>query len=278
MRGSRALLGMLVLLAGARASADEFEIPAKYAAAVEHANVVGRLIFAHDVSAARATDELLARKVLEKDSRVRGWLTEQYDAGDYPGILVTFVGEERGTLFALYRVRVPAGDHPLEYAALDPPAPLDSDQVAGWAARKAASLELEKRKDLCGERYNAVVLPVGTAGNKGILVYLLAATSQPDLMIAGGHFLYEYSVDGSKLLSQRAFTRSCIDLPLKGDPEKGEVAALTLSHLLDPTPTEIHVFLNRNYGKSLYLLTTQNKLVWVITDGAIVGATHISKD
>jgi hypothetical protein len=272
----RATMGVAAFLTIPIARSADLEIPRQYIEAVQRANSVGMEIFAHDAAASRATDELLSRKVVETDQRLRGWLTERSDEGDDHAILVTFVGEEGDATVALYRLRVPVEGRTIRYQALAPAVPLSAPQAAGWKARMSAKQELEKRPDLCGEHYNTVVLPAGTVG-KGIRVYMLAATSQPDLMIAGGHFLYEYSEDGSKLLSQRAFTRSCIDLPLKGDPEKGEVAALTLSHLLDPTPTEIHVFLNRNYGKSLYLLTTQNKLIWVVTEGAIIGAEHLPK-
>ena len=43
------------------------------------------------------------------------------------------------------------------------------------------------------------------------------------------------------------------------------------------TPTEIHVFLSRSYGKNIYLATPGNKMMWVIMDGAIVAAKDFSK-
>ena len=277
MRSVLAAAALAALWLAQGAWADELDIPPKYAEAVERANAIGTQIFVHDAACSRATDELFARKALPDDSRVRGWLTERYDAGENPGILVTFIGDAQGKPLALYRVRVPAGERPLEYQALTPPAALDDGQVAAWKARTAATRALESHKDLCGERYNTVVLPAGTPGIDGIRVYMLAATTQPDLMIAGGHFLYEYTADGVTLKSERAFTRACVDLPLKEDPAKGELKGLMLTHLLDPTPTEIHVFLSRSSGKNIYLATPDNKMMWFIMNGAIVAAKDLSK-
>lgn len=46
--------------------------------------------------------------------------------------------------------------------------------------------------------------------------------------------------------------------------------AITLTHLLDPAPTEIHVFLNRSYGQTIFLGTTSNQMLWVLKDGEII--------
>jgi len=272
-----AALALGALLAAQLAGGAELEIPAKFQEAVARANQLGRQIFVHDLAASRATDVLFERKALPDDKRVRGWLTDLFDKNGKPGILVTFVGEtDRGTM-ALYRVLVFFDNGESEFARLDTPLNLEESQQARWKARGAAIQLIEARKDLCGERYNSVVLPAPIDASDGIRVYMLAATSQPDLMIAGGHFLYEYSADGKTLMSQRAFTRSCIDIPLAADPEKGELKAVTLTHLLDPTPTEIHVFMSRNYGKTMMLATTQNSLAWVIAEGEIVGARSYKK-
>jgi hypothetical protein len=270
-------LGFVPLVHAQGARADELQIPPQYSGAVERANRIGWQIYLHDFAAARATDALFEHKALPADTRVRGWLTETLEAGEDAGIDVTFIGEEAGKALALYRVEVAAGDRPIEYQALTPAAPLTDVQAAAWKARATAEQALGKRTDLCGERYNPVVLPANTPGIDGIRVYMLAATTQPDLMVAGGHFLYEFTSDGARLKSERAFTRACIDMPIKEDPAKGKLQALTLTHLLDPTPTEIHVFLGRNYGKSLYLATTQNAMMWIIMDGRIIAAKDLGK-
>jgi hypothetical protein len=251
-------------------------IPVRHAETVERINALGERIWAHDVAAARATDELKARGVLEQDTRIRGWLTDEYVSGDAQGVIVTFVGEAGAQtqveMRALYRVRVP-GEGGLTFDALEPATPLDRAQEARLRARSHALEQLGRAKLRCGEAYNTVVLPA--SGDAGIRVYLLAATSQPDVLIAGGHHLVEFSPDGSRLVRKRAFTRSCIDFPLATDPVKGTVAGLTLSHLLDPTPTEVHLYLSRYAQKSLSVVTMENSILWIIEDGRIVSATSL---
>jgi hypothetical protein len=84
--------------------------------------------------------------------------------------------------------------------------------------------------------------------------------------VAGGHFRYDFSLDGKLLEAQRAFTRSCfnIDAP---DEKKGKPVAFMLTHLLDPTPTEIHVFLSRLHGQTVYVMTEAG--TWSVDGGTI---------
>lgn len=272
----RPLLALTLLCCAAGSTcpavAAEFAIPEELGPAVDRANAAGALLWRHDSAAARATDQLADRGVLEEDDRIRGWLTDEYVSGDEVGVIVTFVGQVDDRTLGLYRVRIPPQGDPV-FEALKPEVALDASQQARLQARNSAIEVLEKAELRCGESYNTVVLPA--SGEHGIRVYLLAATSQPDLVIAGGHYLHEYSAEGTRLLSQRPFTRSCMDIPLKSD--KGEIEALTLSHLLDPTPTEVHSYLSRYARKNIYLVTTSNSLVWFLQKGTIVTATSLDE-
>ena len=90
---------------------------------------------------------------------------------------------------------------------------------------------------------------------------MLAATSKPGVIVAGGHFRYEYSVDGVHLESVRPFARSCIEIPAP-EGDRGEPAGFILTHLLDPTPTEIHVFLGRLHGQAVFVGTEAG--IWAV--------------
>jgi hypothetical protein len=263
----RVLCGILlgVQISGAVLAADAY--PAEFTNAVRRAEEIGARLHLHDWAAARATDILVERKFMESDPRIRGWLTDEFDEGDSIGVVVTFVGEVDGRDMSLYRIRLPTrGESAFE--KLQPEIPLDDSQLARLRARSDALRLLEERKDLCGEAYNTVVLPAVPATGDRILVYMLAATTQSKALVVGGHHLYEYSADGAKLLSDRAFTRGCMEMRI---PE-GKVEAMSLTHLLDGSPTELHVFLNRTSRQMLFLLTTTNGLMWVIKDGRILSA------
>ena len=240
------------------AAAEELSIPAELQPALSQVVEAGVLLHRLDVAGARATDEMAAHKFLKRDKRVRGWLTAAPATAGEP-IQVTFVGEVAGTPLALYRVRVPdAGKAAIE--RLDTPAPLAEGEAAQWRARQLALQALVSRQDTCAERYNPVVFARATPDGERIQVYLLAATTEPRTVVAGGHFRYEYSADGRTELSQRPFTRAC--MTLVADKGSGTPVSLMLTHLLDPTPTEIHVFLGLLHGHRVAVGT--EKHLWSV--------------
>ena len=228
------------------------EIPEDYRMAVSTASLRGIAMFLHDASTARASDELMARKVFERDPRLEGWITDAYP--DRNLVEVSFVGSDDGKPAVLYRVQVPVGDAELKFEALKPSVPLTESQQARWTARQLAAAELNKRKDLCASQYNSVVISPDPAPDGLIHVYMLAATTEPGVVVAGGHYRYDYSPDGKILESERPFTKSCFNIEAP-DPKKGKPVAFMVTHLLDPTPTEIHVFLSRLHGQSIYVMT-----------------------
>ena len=70
-----------------------------------------------------------------------------------------------------------------------------------------------------------------------------------------------------KLASKRLFSKSCVLIDWRDQPPKAEGAGL--SHLLDPQPTEIHVFVSLNMPGKLFVITTSNKDLWLIDHGHI---------
>jgi hypothetical protein len=237
------------------------EIPREYRAVIDSARQIGARLFIHDVAAWRATDELMGRSVMERDPRLRGWLTDEIDGGEI--IVVTFIGEEDGRPMALYRVNVPTVDGSPRYEALKQAQPLKASQLARWKARVAA-MEALPPQDRCSSNYNTVVLPFDSASGDLLRVYLFAATEKSAVMVTGGHFRYEFSADGERLINRRAFTKSCLEVSTKPAGDGKELEGVFLTHPLDPTPTEVHVFLSRSLGTPIYLATTQNELLWLV--------------
>ncbi len=83
----------------------------------------------------------------------------------------------------------------------------------------------------------------------------------------GGHFEVDVSADG-RVGTVRAFTKSCLEMSLVGDG-KGQTKALVVSHLLDPTPTEIHVFSSLTGKVPIYVMTMPNRTLWVVAGSEI---------
>lgn len=257
----RSLFVVLCALGVTTARASEPGVPeplSPQATATLHADeVVGRAIYLNDRAAAVATDAALALDTFRKERRVRGWITEAHD----DAVTVTFID---GTPAALYRATVSdAGKLVGRVEAYAMPQPLSPFEAGAAAARAAA---LGAKFQPCSNRYNTVVLPLGATDDKW-LVYLLPATTRHGVVPIGG--TYRMTIDHNTIVAQRPFTKSCI--ALEDDPR---AVGLMITHLLDPTPTEVHAFWSLWAHKDMYVST--NGAVWAIHDGHIrlVGAGH----
>lgn len=229
-----------------------FEIPV-----VQQAEKLGRQIYEQDLYAAQATGLLFAHGVAAADVGALGWITESRP----DGCVVTFVtGEPQQWRSAC----VVTFAQPAEPNIILVDKDLTETQAAMFSARQ---LVLESVERLCSDAYNTVVLP--REGEPGWLAYALAATSDPNLILVGGHYRATVSADGRTVLEHRNFTKDCMVLkkPRAANPDIG-VVAYTLAHVLDNTPTEVHVFLSLLYGKPLYVATADRRF-WYIEGGKI---------
>jgi len=183
----------------------------------------------------------------KKDKRVRGWVTEEQQ----DGIVVTFIDQ---TPAALYRISVSKEGVAGPVAALEEPAPLT---VYEFGAATARAVALASKFEPCSENYNSVVLPSAGAHGANWVVYLLPGTTKHNVVPVGG--TYRMEVNGSKVISQRGFTRTCI--ALQADPE---AVGLMITHLLDPIPTEAHVFWSMWAKKPIYVATPPEGTIWIV--------------
>lgn len=245
-------LSVLVSLVSASAAYGE-ELQPDATDRTQQLNAMSRKgieIYRHDRAAAMASDAARKVRKFRRDNRVRGWITEASD----DAIDVTFVGEDA---LALYRIRVPdSGRKASKLDALEPAEPL-----AGYAARALVARNAAFAADFqpCSERYNTVVLP-GEGSSNTFDVYLLPGTQQQDVVPIGGS--YRFTVDGRQVTSQRGFTKTCIQLD-----KSGNTAGLMITHLLDDTPTEIHVYWSLWAGLPIYVSTSAGP--WSVDKGRI---------
>ena len=113
------------------------------------------------------------------------------------------------------------------------------------------------------------MLPADSSATPNWVVYLIPGTQDALRIPLGGAHRLELDATGRNLVSERAFTRSCVVLgDPKGAPNKRPVG-LFATHLMDPVPTEIHVFWNLWAGIPLYISTPPNGTVWGISKGHI---------
>ncbi len=252
----RKLLLLIALCSHTALAADSAPVsltPEQEIAAIALANSRGLAIYRHDVAAARATDAALAVGSFKQDGRVKGWVTEEIQGG----IQVTFIDQ---TPAALYRVTVSNTDGRAGIVSvLNTPIALTAFESAAASARAVALTAPIQR---CAANYNSVVLPAGESGTKNWQAYLLPAMTKPHVVPLGGS--YRIETDGAKIVSQRGFTRSCVTLG--GDPD---AVALVVTHLLDPVPTEVHVFWSLWAKKPIYVSTAHNNLTWLVDGNSI---------
>ncbi len=194
-----ALLLSVTLLAGCASSPPPTLMPAE-AAALSEVVTIGRQIYKKDIHAAKATDLLLA----EIDPRVpgfRGWVT-------YPtqgGIKVSFYREQADSYVVMADVEFVDNAEPA--LLLDPPRQPSEMEQSMVRARLAA---LSVGTNSCSQRFNTVVLP--SRQSEPWDVYVLAATTQRNLVQLGGHSRIVVSKESAEVLDQEPFSKSCLAL------------------------------------------------------------------
>lgn len=230
---------------------------AQVAKALLDAEATGRAIYLHDQAAAVASDAVTTLKAFRQDGkqgRLGGWITEQREAG----IVVTFLSSEPEPR-ARYRVTVGSEGRVVgDVEALPESAALTPHELGAARARNtAAKAEFAP----CSRSYNTVVLPDLREGG-GWIAYLLPGTTKQGIVPVGGSYRLDLDTTGERILKQRGFTRSCIVLESPRDS-----VGMMITHLLDPMPTEVHVFWSLWAGKPMHVGTSAG--LWKIEDGRV---------
>lgn len=259
-----AVIGFLALTAASplAAAPSRAEMSESEASAVQLAAGRGALIYAYDRAAWRGTDDLRA-KLPDFPSKVGGWIVDGpadsarlvfYDKDEADPHAV-YVADFRGRELVSGRLLGASDDRSLS--------PMRKAMVA---ARRAAveALIAGKGRQCKPQTFNTVVLPPAAPGG-ATLVYFLTPQSDSKAIPMGGHYRVEVAADG-RAGEPRAFTKSCMEMPFE-DGKGQRPEALFLTHLLDRTPTEIHVFSSLAIGIPILVATTQGNRMWAV-DGS----------
>ena len=237
----------------------------EFAGDIERAQTLGLAIYENDMVATWATDALMARRIIPEDGRLRGYFVT-CDGESREAHFIGQVGEDYCELYTvgfgeLSQTAATVLEHPSH-------APLAGDRKAMFLAWQTAVGHPVKRFT---EAYNTVVLPGSLAGETGWLVYLLAATTEPDTALLGGHYRLRISEDGSTVESATALSGSL--LRFSPCPNTGE--SLFVTYGLSQVPIETHVYFQLLYRVRLEVgimqtLAPNNRFVeWCVEDGKI---------
>jgi len=243
-------------------------IPEEYQMPVALSEMFGTEIYFQDIAAWVVTDFLAEKGVLQKDKRLKGWIVEKDSEKDEltDKMQVTFIGEVNGKLKGLHQVKSKF-NKVLEESYVNPENGFDltENQKSLFVARQTA---LKSEFMRCSERYNTVAFKFEMVDEDVIqnhtIVYLLAATTEANKIMAGGNYKFTLNESGDKILESKALSKSCIIL------QKAEgVVGLTLSHIVEPTPNAVHVYLSLMHDVPLYVMTTENKMLWKVDGNTI---------
>ena len=220
---------------------------------------LGNEIYRLDKYAASATDILFEQRLDLSKYPVRGWVVTE-ESGE---TLVTFIGEYSDGLRGVFEVRPDLNT--VDRFKIVEGRELSPLEKSKFNARQTASNGIT---DYCSDRYNTVVIedPTGDAW----LVYLIAASIEPDLILAGGHYRITVSKDGNKIINSDKLSRSCLTLNKKDSdiPEGATPVMMFMTHIVSPTPVETHVFLSLLHNMDFAIGTEGNK-IWKVSGSGI---------
>lgn len=236
-------------------------IPAQFVENVRQSELLGKKIFAHDAWAWVASDMVEARG-WRKKGVLSGWVVQ-----DNPvGATVHFMSKADPSI-SLVRVVFP--EFGISNAIVDEnPQPLSDTMRSAVKARSAA---LQAKFPVMSERYNTVVLPASLVGKQGWLVYMLAATTNPDEIILGGHTRIWVSSEG-EVKDVFPLSKSIIrNVKPQNGPNGEKLDSMFVTHLVTEFPVETHLFFVLSYNIPL-AVATQSGLWRVNTNATITYA------
>lgn len=255
MSSLRKIAASLIVLAALVGAAPAARMSAEDAAKVEAAASRGRLLFDLDQAAWITTDDMMARFSGRKDMPIKGWVIERAASGG--GYAVTYFGDGPTGPVAWYAGAV-----------------RDGKVVAGEIfegvrpSLTPAQVRLKEAADVArgftgyqpctGSRFNLAIVPPAAEADP-IEAYLLSAQTEPNVYPVGGH--YRLRISGGKVVSHRRFMNSCMNVDTSAKAQ-GEPEFLVLTHLLDPVPTEMHVFVSMWMRKPIYVM--MKKRAWAV--------------
>lgn len=221
----------------------------------------GRLLFEIDRAAWVTTDDLRDRVGRAELGLIRGWTVER----DGNGFVVNFYAGEGDARAALYRGRVEnrrvVSREVFAEGARPPLTPLQRR----LADARGAIARFGERP--CSNApFNAAIVPPD-APDGPIDVYALTAQTDANVFPFGGHFRATLAADGT-MTGKRGFMRSCFNMERPRSSGGSTPAAMFLTHLLDPTPTEIHVFMSIWIGLPVMVGTTDRR-IWSVEGSGI---------
>jgi hypothetical protein len=226
-------------------------IPIEMRQQVRNSEIIGRQIYILDKVSAIATDVLSEKVPSYREKNLAGYLPFREGGDDLrpkDSYLVTFFTKEEPMRIA-YEVRMKPDAAP-ELAAFDPPIRAPGSFVHMAKARQAAIAALPSYP----QPINPLILPAELLGEKGMMVYLIAGTTKPNVAVFGRHYRVLIPERGGPPSYVMPLSKTILELPTKA-PDGANIEALLVTHLLTDWPLETHVFVSLLTHKRVYVGT-----------------------
>lgn len=238
---------------------------AQLAAAAE-AERIGRDLYDFDQAAWGSTDAMIAAIPDPAAAGVRGWIVER-EPGGTVAIFYGLNGNQPYKVFVAHMQGQKVLSQNVVAANEDRAMTVIEQRMV--AARSVVMTREGLSKigfqPCSNASVNSVVLP--PAASDGVVpVYVLAPQASTDSFPIGGHYRVEVAADGS-IVRSRGFAKSCIAMDRKQVPDGLRMFVVT--HLLDPQPTEIHVWTSLASHIPLAVAIAPSGDVWTVDEGRI---------
>ncbi|MGQ0558601.1 MAG: hypothetical protein ACT4OE_03300 [Sphingosinicella sp.] len=231
--------------------------------AVERTAERGRLLIAIARAGLVATRDMLSRLSDPSGAGITGWIAEP--AGN--NVTVTFYGDFSDGPKAVYRASVSGGRVTERNIYLGADRPALNPMQARMASARAATDNLAHQA--CGSQpFNVLVVPPATI-DAPVDVYQISAPALAGQFPIGGHFRSRIATDGS-VAESRGFTHRCVDITIEA-PDAGEQPRpISVTHLMDPMPVEVHLLMAQTIGRPLLVTTGEPFRLWLVTSDRIM--------
>ncbi len=252
--------GLAALPAGVSSKEDlriTCEIPGPLRLPVQEAEMRGLRLRRHDLAAWLSTDALKEKHAFDDPGgKLGGWLTKEIEGGIEVRYYIE--GEDGPRAFAS-AVLVDGTDSIRDVRLLKPAEPADEREQRLLKARATAFKA--PRLD-CTSAVNTVILE--EPGLDQIRVYLFSGWDDQAAPM-GGHSRFLVSSDGSAILDSFQQTQSCLNFASKPDPK----GMILVSDRHAGPPSELQVFLQRQYDVPVIVHMYGDDSVWKVEDGLL---------
>jgi len=233
------------------------EIPGPLRLAVQEAEARGLRLRRHDLAAWLSTDALKELHAFDDPGgKQTGWLTKE--TGD--GIEIRYYVEADGGARAFASAVLDDKTTTLrDVRVLKPAVPADERELRLLKARATA---MAAPRLNCTSSVNTVILE--EPGLDQVRVYLFSGWDDQSAPM-GGHSRFLVSTDGTKILDSFQQTQSCLNFASKPDPK----GMILVSDRHAGPPSELQVFLQRQYDVPVVVHMYGDDSVWKVEDGLL---------